>query len=551
MQERWARGPRAPGALGVIAVAPLLACLSCVSAPPPGTPPRLVLVVAVDQLRSDRLDPGLPGGLGRLAREGRVFAEAAHAHADTSTCPGHASMLTGRHPGPAGIPGNAFVERDTLRTQYCVADDSPDAAVIGGERGGRSPRNLRVTALGDWMKAAHPGTRVFSVSGKDRAAIALGGRRPDAAYWMDWRSGGFTTSRYYLDELPGWVTQWRFPGLPPAWEHASGHPPNGARRDDYPAEDPRYGRTSPHPLEFVAQLAASPFGDELALDFARTLVEAERLGRSEHPDLLALGLSSTDAVGHLWGPESQEARDALRRLDAALGSFLGALERRLGRGRVLVVLTSDHGVLPLPEWLQEQGRSECPLEGGRRSWDDARAAVAAALEAEFGAPGSTPWLAQYEASLTVNRALAEARGVEVEAVIALARDHLAREPGVARVWTGAEIAAGAGPEPFAVLYRNSRDPERSGDLVVQPLRDCLFSSLEFGTSHGSPYAYDREVPVVFFGAGVEAGIVRGPAAPVDIGPTLAAALGIPAPPELDGRVLSLRPPTAPVTGTSR
>ena len=207
--------------------------------------PRLVLLVAIDQLRADRLDPMLPGGLGRLQREGRVFADALLAHAFTATCPGHATMLTGRHPGPAGVPGNRFVDRQTGKVVYCVDDPSPDAKTLLGTHG-RSPRRLRVTALGDWLKASDPASRVFAVSAKDRAAITLGGRRPDAAYWLD-REGalGFTTSAYYLPELPPWVREWtgRDPArdgflarVPVRWVHPTGDPANGARADAYPPQ---------------------------------------------------------------------------------------------------------------------------------------------------------------------------------------------------------------------------------------------------------------------------------------------------------------------------
>jgi len=198
-------------------------------------PPRLVVVLAIDQLRPDRLTPGLAYGLGRLQREGRVFSEAALRHAFTETCPGHATMLTGRHPGPAGVPGNRFIPRDSDEKVYCVADDGPAGELVlasasprpsasissadpaASAPAGRSPVHLRVTTLGDWLSDARPETRVFSVSAKDRSAIMLGGQRPDGVYWIDKdASGGFATSAYYLRggasagigavvSMPNWV----------------------------------------------------------------------------------------------------------------------------------------------------------------------------------------------------------------------------------------------------------------------------------------------------------------------------------------------------------
>jgi predicted AlkP superfamily pyrophosphatase or phosphodiesterase len=522
---------------------------------------RLVLLVAVDQLRADRLEAALPGGLGRLRREGRVFVDAALDHAHTTTCVGHATMLTGRHPGPIGIPGNSFVECDTLKSVYCVEDRAADAAIAGragGGPGGRSPRNMQASTLGDWLKAQRPGARVFSVSAKDRAAITMAGQHPDGVYWLDrLGSGGFATSRYYVDALPKWAASWSARRLlrdsPEYWEHAT--EPLAGRPDDYPAENPRFSRTSPHPvavrlrgdgvspLPAIGRLYSSPFMDELTLDFARDLVQGEELGRGTETDLLAISLSATDAIGHLYGPWSLEAHDALRRLDRALGEFLDFLEQRVGADRLLVVLTADHGVMPLPEWMLEQGTSDCPLEAGRGNPAAVLSQLSSALDQAFppaAAEPASPWFAQAGYCLTFNRRKLSAREIELEPVLATAKEWLEATPGVERVWTRDEMAAGRGPEAFATLYRNSFHPERGGDVAIQPARGCLLSVYTYGTSHGSPYDYDRDIPLVFFGRGVEAGVVAGAAATVDIAPTLAAELGIAAPAGLDGRVQSLR-----------
>jgi hypothetical protein len=471
-------------------------------------------------------------------------------------------MLTGRQPGPAGVPSNEFVERDTGRRVYCVEDDGEDAAVIGGgaePAQGRSPRKMRVSALGDWLKASQPGARVFTVSGKDRAAITLGGQHPDAAYWLDrGPAQGFTTSRYYRSELPEWARAFnRAAGGEPAflarvpdrWEHPTGAPANGARRDDYPAESAQFGRTSGHPVRdpdvgvFLERLFYTPFLDDVTLDFARALVRSERVGLGPGVDLLAISLSATDPVGHLYGPGSQEARDALIRLDAAVGDFLAFCEAQVGQGSVLVVLTADHGVLELPEWLVETGASECPLPTGRGSSRALAEGVVAALHSALDPKGSpvAPWVMTSGYALTANRRLAEERHVPVSRVVDLARRWLSSQPGIVHVWTQEEIEEETGPAPFAVLYRNSFDPERSGDLIVQPAPTCLFSPSSTGTSHGTPYLYDRAVPLVFFGSGVAPGVVRGRAATVDIAPTLARAIGLELPAGLDGHPLALQP----------
>jgi arylsulfatase A-like enzyme len=266
------------------------------------------------------------------------------------------------------------------------------------------------------------------------------------------------------------------------------------------------------------------------------------LGGGPQADLLALGLSATDVVGHFYGPESWESRDSLARLDAALGHFLSFLETRLGVGQLLVVVSADHGVLPIPEWLQETGRSHCPLPGGRLPEKQLFEGLAEHLDTRFGGPrkGDAAWFAAESDRLTLNRRRAARAGVSAEALLAAAREHLESVEGVVRVWARDEVLAGGGLEPFATLYRNSWDPRIGGDLAIQVEEDCLLSDGRLATSHGSPYEYDRRVPLVFFGPGVEPGRVGGDAATVDVAPTLAHLLGIEAPADLDGRVLPMR-----------
>jgi len=517
--------------------------------------PRLAIVIVVDQLRRDRLSASLPGGLGRLAREGLVFAKASLAHAASETCPGHASIATGRHPGPAGAPANQFVDAATGTVRYCVEDDVKTAAVLGASiPTGRSPRLLRADTLGDWLDRADAESKVFAVSGKDRSAIVLGGQHPEGAFWLgDAGAVAFTTSRYYAAELPGWVAEWnaRAPvlsTLPAKWEHAVTPEQLGsARPDDYAHENGDHSRVSGHPVAsgaadaVLGNLYVSPWVDTLTLDFAFALLAHHALGDDDAPDLLAISLSGTDTVGHNYGPESHEAYDALRRLDADLGEFLAAVERRVGRDRVVVALTSDHGVLPIPEWLEETARATCPVATGRIALDPLRRSLDRHLSKTLGRGWlrlwSGTWVNHAGLQLTVDRARAAKERRSVEEISAAAKKWLEQQPGIARAWTAADLEASA--DDMAAAYRRSFDPERSGDIVVQPDEGCLFSTYASGTSHGAPYAYDRDVPLVLSGPGIQAGRSDVEAATVDLAPTLAALLGIAAPDDLDGRVLPL------------
>jgi len=535
----------------------LAACLALLVACAPGggpssrpgvsLPEGLVLVIVVDQMRADELDPAFGGGLGWLARKGRVYPDALVDHAHTETCPGHAVLLTGHHPGPAGVLGNVFVLRDSGETSYCVDDPRPEAAAFAGD-GGRSPRWLRVTALGDWLQQVDPDALVQVVSGKDRAAIMLGGQHPDAAWWIDQVQGkGFTTSRWYMDSIPRWVEEFNrdefFSELPAHWTYPV-KPESGQRIDDYPAESPRFERTSPHPVRGGDPVADtqgmiwSPWGDEVVLRFALEMVERQKLGRRGHLDVLAVSLSSLDFVGHLYGPESREAQDALRRIDDWLDEFLDEVEDEVDDDRLWIVLSSDHGVTPIPEWLAETGRSECPIPGGRADSRALAIRLNEHLEALFG-PSDGDWVQRSGYRFTVSRSNAAERDVKVDDVVKASRRFLSDQRGLRHVWTADEMREGRGPAPFAELYRNSWDEERGGDFEIQPDPGCLFTTYPTGTNHGSPYLPDRAVPLVFQGPGIAPGRVAGRASTVDLAPSLAVHLGIPVPAGLDGQILPL------------
>jgi len=533
------------GALGLACAPPWLADRDLAASPPPG----LVVVLVVDQMRADELALRSGGGFGWMLSHGRVFDEARVDHAHTETCPGHAVLLTGRQPGAAGIPGNVFVLRDTGETRYCVEDPRPHSAQLSGD-GGRSPRWLRPPTLGDWLHAADPGARVHAVSSKDRAAIMLGGQHPDGAWWMDRSHGtGFTTSRYYRDRLPAWVASFNgrefFSHAPQHWVHSHGSGKPGERIDPYPPESSRFERQSPHPVRLGHDPAAdterlfwSPFGDEVTLRFALELLRREELGTRGHLDLLAVSLSSLDLVGHLYGPESRESIDALAKIDRWLANFLHQVTAEVGADRLWIVMTSDHGVSPIPEWLAETGRSRCPIPGGRSDSRAVASQLNAQLDEEFG-PAEGEWVRRSGYRFTVNRSVTAESHVPLEAVIRRSRVFLERQRGIRRVWTADELQAGTGPAPFAALYRHSWDEERGGDFEFQPEPTCLFTTYPTGTNHGTPYLYDRRVPLAFAGPGITPGRVAGRAATVDLAPSLAAHLGIPAPAVLDGRVLVL------------
>ena len=507
--------------------------------------PRLVVVVAVDQLRKDRLTTAMPGGLGRLLRSGRNFVDSSLDHGVTNTCPGHSVIVTGVQPGRAGIAGNDFVDNQSWQSRYCVADDNPDARVLNGE-GGRSPRLLKVDTLGDWLKAEQPKARVFSVSGKDRAAVVMGGQHPDGVFWYNAKARQFTSSTYYQAALPDYVEKFNGPegflsGVPATWEHSAGQ----FRADDYPGESTKYQRTSGHPLnsgELDArggQIYYSPFLDVATMALARTVVGREQLGQDAVPDLLTISLSANDNVGHLYGPFSAEAEATLAQIDQSLGEFMDYLDRNIGEDNYLLVLTADHGVADLPEWQLENKTARCPSPSGRLDLYPFMARLYGSVYWRETFPFDLPTdlIKILGNQVYINPAYVAAHQLDFSQIEADLKDHFESVDIIKQAWTQAEIVAGTTEE--ARLLRNSLVPGRSGDLMLQVYPDCVIRADNTGTTHGSLYDYDRAIPMLFYGAGVVPGNIAGAARSVDIAPTVAASLGLKFPADLDGKPLSL------------
>ena len=533
--------------------------------------PRLVLFLVIDQGGADvlqRYRPLFDGGLARLMDEGVQFTDTHQAHAITETAPGHATLASGRYPSHHGIIGNDWIDPESGDDVYAVEDSEY----------GVSPAELATDTLGDWLRAAAPDARVFTASGKDRAAILLGGHGADAAYWYSRSTGRFVTSGYYDrsdrepegEETPPWLERFDEEQAPVEWfgtlwqplpEVAAAQDDLGLERVDLGAMNPV--QSFPHALgdlslapdeAYFRDLYGTPFADVYLERFVEALIDGEGLGEDATPDLLAVSFSALDSVGHWYGPESPELVDTLVRLDQTLGRLLDAVDRRVGLDRTLVVLSADHGVLDVPELLAARGE-----DAARLSDRDVACfhRVDAALDARWGEadwfrPG--PFLNRD----AVDALLASgADGVTGRAAIEeVVRHELEACPHVERVWTRSELEAlGDSPGPAAGasslprLYAHAFFPARSPDFLIRFAAEFLPVSLPLATSHGSPYPYDTHVPWVtrLPGAPADAGararagattdrarVIDTYAETVDVAPTVAALLGIPTPADVDG-----------------
>ena len=522
--------------------AAMLALTACASAPPAvpnaaemgagtGPQPTLAVMVVVDQFREpylERYGDLFTGGLRRLLDQGRFYTNATHDHALTETAVGHATLSTGVYPMRHWIVANDWTER--TRAGWVDVSNVGDSTVqIVGypQLPGVSPHHLMRPGLADWIVAANSRSQVASVSAKDRGAVLPAAHARGQVYWFDPRAGRFVTSTYYRDRYPAWADDFTRRVLTTyardsVWE--SRIPPSALARasvDTAAYEGDGVHTAFPHryveegrPGRFWDWFATTPMLDAATLDYAKTLVTSLRLGHDGNPDFLNISLSQTDRIGHAYGPMSREQLDNLLHLDRALGGFFTFLDRNVGAGRWVVGLSADHGALLAPETLPQPGESAA----GRRATREERAAVRAiARDAE---------------------AMEEAADSAVATKTATA---LARLPFVAAAYTHASLLSGLPADSFGVLERRSLYPGRAGAefsrFGVEVRYEEGWMARATGTTHGTPYWYDRHVPMIFLGPGITAGRDTTRAATVDFAPTLARIIGVTPPTDLDGRAL--------------
>ena len=501
--------------------------------------PTLVVFFTIDQMRPDYFDRWkgqLTGGLARLDRGGALFTNAVHDHATTETAPGHSVTLSGRFPAHTGI----------VRNNAGVGDSA--TPLLYGQRGwGASPFRFRGSTLIDWLRTRDPRSRALSVSRKDRGAILPLGRAHQSVFWYG-GDRGFTTSRYYGDTLPDWVRRFNARGGQRRWAGQVWSlllpPASYPEPDDVRWEANGQGFTFPHALPADSAQAAGalvefPWMDQLTAEFALDGLQALDLGRGPATDLLAVSFSTTDAIGHKYGPDSRELHDQVVRLDRIMGAFLDSLFKLRDSTRIVIALTSDHGVAPIPE-VHFAGKRNATLRADFgplltrviTSLED-RDVKRDALDFEWGmvfADRAALARGRLDADSLVRWFLAEARKVKgvqrVDTPEQLARADTVTDH-VARRW----------------LHSTPADLPVVGYVTLEPYVYWSAGRSQTYATHGSPHDYDARVPVIFWGRPFAAGRQQGPARVVDIAPTLAHVLGVPPTERLDGRVLdaALRP----------
>jgi len=544
-----------------VALLLLLACLGHAQAAT--NPPRLIVVIVIDGLPQEQVlkyrDQYVSGGLNLLLRKGAWFGNAHQAHAVTLTAPGHTAVLTGAYPYQSGIIANEWTDPSTLEDTYCTGD--PAHKYIGEETkklDGTSPANLRVSTLGDELRYANGGqSKVLTVSGKDRGAILLAGKTGTAYMYMD-KSGRFASTTYYMKEHPRWWESYyakrpQDRWLGKSWAPALAESAYARSIADGQPWFPNYRGMGNH-LPFVlpggdgksaayyGALMGTPYGDLATLDFARAAIEGENLGRNAGPDLLGISLSTHDYVNHSFGPESRESQDHLLHLDRALASFFDYLAARFGPDKLLIALTADHGFLNVPEYASSRG-----FPGVRIDSKKLVAELNEQLAARFGE--GTYALGVSYPTIILDRNLIAEKSLDAAQVESAAARIVTGYPGIAAVYTRTQLEAGALSGRLGTLVQRAWNRQLSGDLYVVQRPYAMFGANV--ATHGSPYAYDTNVPLMLYGAPwIKSGAYGSYTEVVDLAPTLAFLLGTRPPSGSEGRVLTeVLAATAPAAGT--
>ena len=523
---------------------------------------RFVLQITIDGLRADlinRYANGFSkGGFRLLTEKGTYYTNAHYQFANTETIVGHATLATGTFPSQHGMVGNVWFDRDAGELAYNIEDpnhpiiptrknESKGAQVDPAQKKsrtqGRSPAVLLAPTIGDGLAAYFGGrSKIFGVSGKDRSAVSMAGHA-GKAFWFSTNTGDFVTSTYYYDTYPDWVVKWNDLRQAEGYAGKSWALLNDpstyllADQDDrpYEADLKGYGRVFPHPFGqaddklLYTRILISPIGDQLTLDFCKSLITHEQLGQDEIPDYLSISFSGVDAVNHFFGPSSLENEDVVVQLDRTLEDLFSFIDKSIGLMRTLVVFSADHGMADMPEYMTGLG-----YKAGRLDPDQI-VSTANRVGQKYGIDEVVRFF--YRPYLYLNDekiAAAKLDRIKVEHAIA---DALTDFDGIALAVPSSRLTVQQS-NPLISKVRNNHHVSRSGDIyIIQEPYWFLFDKGPVAAMHGSPWRYDTHVPVVFMGPTIKPNTVYRLVHPVDVAPTIAALLGMTPPGSAQGSLL--------------
>jgi len=534
-----------------------------------GDKPKLILQITVDQLRGDLptryYDRLGKGGFRYLLDRGIVYKNAHHAHANTETIVGHATLATGAHPSEHGMIGNIWFDRSTDVTTYNIEDpnytlltegaDVDDSTEIdptqkAASSDGRSPASILTTTFSDELSSLTAGkAKVFGISVKDRGAVSMAGHS-GKAFWFSKSTKEFVTSSYYYKKYPQWVVDWNARKLPEQYSGKSWelmHPIDtylfGDRDDqEWEFDLAEYGRTFPHHFDtadnkyYSTYLTVSPAGDELTLEFAKAAIEGEQIGSDDITDFLGVSFSATDYIGHFFGPSSLESEDNILRLDRTLAKLFAFIDEKIGLDDTLIVLSADHGGPEAPGYLKSLGIPTGYVSPD--TWDKQPAVDR--IKSKFGVSGKLiegydhPYL--YLSNEVISNSEVDLLALETAIV-----DELVRFPGVSNAVSSTALVRGMVADNYLTRAINKNyHPKRSGNVYVifEPgwfINDL--DGLSVAVTHGSPWPYDTFVPIIFAGYKLKPQTVARKVHTVDVALTLANIVDAKPPSGASGEVL--------------
>ena len=510
--------------------------------------PKLVVGIVVDQMKMEYLyrysDDYSDKGFKRLMDNGFTFYNMNYNYVPTYTAPGHASIYTGTTPAVHGIIGNDWYIRSTGKNMYCTDDASVKTLVEGNEKeGAMSPKNLLSTTITDELRmATNFKGKVIGLSIKDRGAILPAGHFANWAFWSS-KSGAFISSSFYGDKMPDWVTKFNaeknyMKYINAGWSLLK---PIDTYNESLPDNNPYEGRLDkslppvfPYDLNKIYKekgmevLKSTPFGNDFLAELAMRAIDGEELGKDNITDFLAVSFSSTDYVGHVFGPRSMEVQDTYLRLDLTIASFLEYLDKTVGKDNYLVFLTADHAVAENPIYLKDHKYDVTNVP--------AKETYNALNKFSTDTFGANLVLNYSNFNVYLNKDLIKEKGLELVKVKQSFKDFLMSLDHVKRVYTQEEILGATGQDYYLNFIFKGYDPKQNGDLVVVQGTGYL-ESIETGTTHGTPNSYDTNVPLLFYGWQIPKGGSYKKAYITEIAPTLSKMLKITFPNGTESEVL--------------
>jgi predicted AlkP superfamily pyrophosphatase or phosphodiesterase len=511
--------------------------------------PKIIVGIVIDQMRWDYLyrynNRYSNAGFNRLLKKGYSFENTFIPYTPTYTAPGHASIYTGAVPTTNGIVGNNWYDKTMHKNMYCT-EDSTVQGIGNNDIGGKmSPRNLWTTTITDELRLSNNfASKVVGIALKDRGAILPAGHSANAAYWYDDNTGKWITSNYYMNALPNWVNNFNakdevgffmnkdWNTLFPINTYTQSTADDVAYEVDLPGTK---SHTFPYALSSITtkkynSFKFTPYAATFTFNFAKQAIENEKLGAGKATDFLAISISSTDHMGHTFGPNSVEAEDTYLRLDKDIADFLNYLDGKMGKDNYLVFLSADHGVAHISNYLKEN-----KIPSGVFSESIDMKELNKTIEDSFGIKKSILTIQNYQ--VYINMPLLKNSGKDVVAVKAFIMDWLRAKQFVTHVFEMKSLAATSIAEPMKTMLTNGYAAARSGDIqfVIKP---GYFDGSNKGTTHGLWNPYDAHIPLLFYGWGIKPGKTNRETYMTDIAPTIAALLQIQMPSGCVGKVLT-------------